>query len=136
MRVDRLRRWWRPGLLCIGDAAHAMSPVGGVGINLAIQDAVAAANRLAVPLREKRVRTSDLAAVQARRLLPTAVTQRVQRTVQQRFLEPTISGVRRGDAPAAVRLLARVPPLRALPVLAVGYGVLPEHVAPHLRPAG
>ncbi|MDP9397725.1 MAG: FAD-dependent oxidoreductase [Actinomycetota bacterium] len=136
VRVDRLRRWWRPGLLCIGDAAHAMSPVGGVRINLAIQDAVAAANRLAVPLREKRVRTSDLAAVQARRLLPTAVTQRVQRTVQQRFLEPTISGVRRGDAPAAVRLLARVPPLRALPALAVGYGVLPEHVAPHLRPAG
>src|SRR5207302_9004996 len=83
VRVDRLRRWYRPGLLCIGDAAHAMSPVGGVGINLAIQDAVAAANLLAVPLREGRLTTEDLRRVQRRREWPTRITQRFQIFVQR-----------------------------------------------------
>ena len=134
VRVDRLRRWWAPGVLCIGDAAHAMSPVGGVGINLAIQDAVAAANRLAVPLRDGRVRARHLAAVQARRWVPTVLTQAVQRVVQRGFLAPVTAG-RGGGTPPPVRVLARVPALRALPAYAVGIGVLPEHVAPHLRPA-
>src|SRR5262249_29440544 len=84
--VDRLRQWHRPGLLCIGDAAHAMSPIGGVGINLAIQDAVAAANVLAGPLRQRAVTSDHLAAVQKRRTFPTHATQRVQLFVQQRFL--------------------------------------------------
>jgi 2-polyprenyl-6-methoxyphenol hydroxylase-like FAD-dependent oxidoreductase len=84
--VDRLERWWKPGLLCIGDAAHAMSPIGGVGVNLAIQDAVATANRLAVPLREKRLTDADLAAVQERRMFPTKVTQAMQIAVQNRVI--------------------------------------------------
>ena len=83
VRVDRLRRWYRPGLLCIGDAAHAMSPVGGVGINLAIQDAVAAANVLAAPLREGTVSPADLAKIQRRREFPTRLTQRVQAAIRQ-----------------------------------------------------
>jgi len=83
---DRLSRWYRPGLLCIGDAAHAMSPIGGVGINLAIQDAVAAANRLALPLRERRVTPGDLHDVQRRRELPTRVTQSLQLFVQRRVI--------------------------------------------------
>lgn len=133
VRVDRLRRWWRPGLLCIGDAAHAMSPVGGVGVNLAVQDAVAAANRLAAPLARGRVPSWRLAAVQARRWAPTAVTQLVQRVVQRRFLAPVATGRAGAATPLPVRLLARVPALRVLPAYAVSFGVLPEHVAPHLR---
>ncbi|MBA1145430.1 FAD-dependent monooxygenase, partial [Mesorhizobium neociceri] len=80
--VDRLDRWWQPGLICIGDAAHAMSPIGGVGVNLAIQDAVAAANRLAGPLRDRSVRSEDLAAVQERRNFPTKATQALQVAIQ------------------------------------------------------
>src|ERR1700682_3364357 len=88
--VDRLQRWWRPGLLCIGDCAHAMSPIGGVGINLAIQDAVAAANILALPLRDGRLTDADLEAVQRRRTLPTRLTQGMQVAIQQRILDPVI----------------------------------------------
>ena len=92
VRVDRLPRWTRPGLLCIGDAAHAMSPVGGVGINLAIQDAVAAARFLAAPLREGRLTETDLRRVQRRRELPTRLTQRLQLLVQNRIIKRVLGG--------------------------------------------
>ena len=99
-QVDRLAQWHRPGLLCIGDAAHAMSPVGGVGINLAVQDAVAAANRLAAPLRAGTVSDADLAAVQRRRMFPTRVTQRMQVFMQNNVLSRVLAG--RDHAGAAV----------------------------------
>jgi 2-polyprenyl-6-methoxyphenol hydroxylase-like FAD-dependent oxidoreductase len=129
VQVDRLRRWFRPGLLCIGDAAHAMSPVGGVGINLAVHDAVATANLLARPLRDGTLGTRHLARVQLRRLLPTLVVQRVQRTVQDRFLSPLLAGrLATTRTPAALRLLRRYPALQAIPARMIGIGVLPEHV--------
>jgi 2-polyprenyl-6-methoxyphenol hydroxylase-like FAD-dependent oxidoreductase len=126
--VDRLRRWCRSGLLCIGDAAHAMSPVGGVGINLAIQDAVAAANRLATPLREGRVTLDDLEAVQQRRLLPTRLTQRVQVLVQRRLITRVLAARRSFRAPLVVRLLNRFPGLARIPARLIGIGIRPEHV--------
>jgi 2-polyprenyl-6-methoxyphenol hydroxylase-like FAD-dependent oxidoreductase len=126
--VDRLRRWYRPGLLCIGDAAHAMSPVGGVGINLAIQDAVAAANRLAAPLRERRVTLDDLEAVQQRRLLPTRVTQRLQVLVQRRLITRALAARQSFRAPLVVRLLNRFPGLARIPARLVGIGIRPEHL--------
>jgi 2-polyprenyl-6-methoxyphenol hydroxylase-like FAD-dependent oxidoreductase len=122
VEANRLRRWYRPGLLCIGDAAHAMSPVGGVGINLAVQDAVVAANRIAGPLREGRLRTADLAAVQRRRQLPTVVTQLVQAQIQRRVLAPALGGAGSG-LPAALRLLRRVPVVRDLPVRLFALGI-------------
>ena len=128
--VDRLRRWYRPGLLCIGDAAHAMSPVGGVGINLAIQDAVAAANRLAAPLREGRVTLDDLEAVQRRRLLPTRVTQRLQVLIQRRLITRALAARQSFRAPLVVRLLDRFPGLTRIPARLVGIGIRPEHVEP------
>jgi 2-polyprenyl-6-methoxyphenol hydroxylase-like FAD-dependent oxidoreductase len=128
VQVDRLERWYRPGLLCIGDAAHAMSPVGGVGINLAIQDAVAAANILAAPLRDGRVSLDDLARVQKRREWPTRVTQRFQILVQNRIIARVLSGQRAFTAPLPVKLLARCPMLRRIPARLVGVGVRPEHV--------
>jgi 2-polyprenyl-6-methoxyphenol hydroxylase-like FAD-dependent oxidoreductase len=130
--VDRLERWWRPGLLCIGDAAHAMSPVGGVGINLAIQDAVAAANVLAAPLADARVSaqalTPLLARIEARRLFPTRLTQAVQVAVQTRILGPVLDSQQPLAVPWPLRLLNRFALLRALPAYAVGVGVRPEHV--------
>jgi 2-polyprenyl-6-methoxyphenol hydroxylase-like FAD-dependent oxidoreductase len=128
VRVDRLARWHRPGLLCIGDAAHAMSPVGGVGINLAIQDAVAAANILAAPLREDRLTEADLQRVQRRRTLPTRVTQRMQIIVQNRVISRVLGRTEPLSPPWPVRLLARCPWLRRLPARLVGIGVRPEHV--------
>jgi 2-polyprenyl-6-methoxyphenol hydroxylase-like FAD-dependent oxidoreductase len=128
VRVDRLVRWFVPGLLCIGDAAHAMSPVGGVGINLAIQDAVAAANLLAAPLCTGRVGVEDLARVQRRREWPTRVTQRVQVFVQNRIIRRVLQTRGRLRPALAVRLLARFPALRRLPGRVVGLGVRPEHV--------
>ena len=128
VRVDRLARWFRPGVLCLGDAAHAMSPVGGVGINLAIQDAVAAANLLAAPLRKGRVSAEDLARVQRRREWPTRVTQRVQVLVQNRIVRRVLQRRRPLRPPPAVRLLARFPRLRRLPGRLIGLGVRPEHV--------
>jgi 2-polyprenyl-6-methoxyphenol hydroxylase-like FAD-dependent oxidoreductase len=129
VQINDLPQWSRPGLLCIGDAAHAMSPVGGVGINLAIQDAVATANLLAAPLRERRVTPADLAKVQRRRQWPARVTQRVQVAIQNAVLAPTLA---RQDAPehppAAARLLQRFPLLRRLPARLVGIGVRPERV--------
>jgi 2-polyprenyl-6-methoxyphenol hydroxylase-like FAD-dependent oxidoreductase len=126
--VDRLERWARPGLLCIGDAAHAMSPVGGVGINLAIQDAVAAANLLAAPLRAGRVTLDDLERVQHRRVWPTRVTQALQLAVQQRIIRPVLNATDRPRPPLLLRVLAAIPLLRRLPARLVGIGVRPEHV--------
>src|SRR5262245_20441259 len=127
--VDRLRTWHKPGLLCIGDAAHAMSPVGGVGINLAIQDAVAAANILSAPLASGRLSNADLGHVQRRRELPTRVIQRGQLAVQDQFLRKALD--RRGEVkvPLAMRLLQRFPVLRRIPARLVGVGFRPEHVS-------
>jgi 2-polyprenyl-6-methoxyphenol hydroxylase-like FAD-dependent oxidoreductase len=115
--------------LCIGDAAHAMSPVGGVGINLAIQDAVAAANILSAPLASGRLSDDDLGRVQRRRELPTRVIQRGQLVIQDQFLRRALE--RRGDVkvPLAMRLLQRFPVLRRIPARLVGVGVRPEHVS-------
>jgi 2-polyprenyl-6-methoxyphenol hydroxylase-like FAD-dependent oxidoreductase len=126
--IDRLKRWHRPGLLCIGDAAHAMSPVGGVGINLAIQDAVATANMLAETLLTGRVGEESLASVQRRREFPTRVTQRMQLIVQERILTPALSASAPLSPPLFLRLLARWPLLRRLPARVVGMGIRPEHV--------
>ncbi len=128
VQVDRLRQWYRPGLICIGDAAHAMSPVGGVGINLAIQDAVATANLLAQPLRDNRVTEADLAKVQARRTWPTDITQRIQLTVQNRVIRRVLDSTVPLTPPYALRLLARFPFLRRIPARMIGLGVRPEHV--------
>jgi 2-polyprenyl-6-methoxyphenol hydroxylase-like FAD-dependent oxidoreductase len=128
VRVDRLTRWYRPGLLCIGDAAHAMSPVGGVGINLAIQDAVAAANRLAAPLREGRLAIEDLRRVQRRRMLPTRLTQRMQLFIQNRVIHRVLGSTERPALPFAVELLARFPFVSRIPARLIGMGIRPEHV--------
>jgi 2-polyprenyl-6-methoxyphenol hydroxylase-like FAD-dependent oxidoreductase len=136
VRVDRLRRWHTDGLLCIGDAAHAMSPVGGVGINLAVQDAVAAATRLAGPLRRGTVTPRDLAAVRTRRILPTAAVQAVQRLMHRALVAPIIEGRRMGPPRPALALLRRIPQLSFVPAYLIGIGLRPEH-APHFarRPA-
>ena len=128
VQVDRLRQWYRSGLLCIGDAAHAMSPVGGVGINLAIQDAVAASNLLAVPLRDGRITTEDLRRVQQRREWPTRMTQRVQLAIQNRIIRRVLTDQDRFSPPFAIRLLALVPFLRRIPARMIGLGFRPEHV--------
>ena len=129
VRVDRLSQWFRPGLLCIGDAAHAMSPVGGVGINLAIQDAVAAANALIEPLRKRRVTVDELRRIQKRREFPTRVTQWLQLTVQRRVIAPVLSGRRQVRPPLLLRLIAAIPLLRRIPAYIIGIGVRPEHIA-------
>src|SRR2546422_3357534 len=129
VRVDRLRRWYRPGLLCIGDAAHAMSPIGGVGINLAIQDAVAAANLLGEPLRLGRLTTDHLRLVQRRRELPTRVTQGLQVLIQRRVITRVLGGADQLEPPLLLPLFARFPVLRRLPARLIGVGIRPEHVA-------
>ena len=131
--VDRLKRWWRPGLLCIGDAAHAMSPVGGVGINMAIQDAVAAANVLAQPLFDGRLEARHLQAVQRRRMFPTRVTQAFQVMIQQRILNPVLAADKPFTAPWPMRLFNRWPWLRRIPPRMIGVGVRPEHVRSPVR---
>jgi 2-polyprenyl-6-methoxyphenol hydroxylase-like FAD-dependent oxidoreductase len=136
VQISRMPRLYRDGLLCIGDAAHAMSPIGGVGINLAIQDAVAASNLLAEALRDKRLTSADLAAVQRRREWPARVTQRAQMAVQNRVLAPVLAGTAAPTSvPLPVRLLQRLPLLRRLPARLIGIGVRPERVlgAPHPR---
>ena len=128
VRIDRLVKWYRPGLLCIGDAAHAMSPIGGVGINLAIQDAVAAANILAVPLRAHAMAPHYLRAVQKRREWPTRVTQAIQIFVQNRVIARALGSTQKPTPPLAAKLLNWVPWLRRIPARLLGLGIRPEHV--------
>jgi 2-polyprenyl-6-methoxyphenol hydroxylase-like FAD-dependent oxidoreductase len=126
--VERLVRWWKPGLLCIGDAAHAMSPIGGVGINLAIQDAVAAANELAGPLAAGTVTTEHLHAIEQRRLLPVRVIQRVQIVIQNRIISTVLKSRKRPTPPWSLKLLNWFPVLRRLPAYLVGVGIRTEHI--------
>ncbi len=126
--IDRLPQWHRPGLLCIGDAAHAMSPVGGVGINLAIQDAVAAANILGRAVQTGTVTTAHLEAVQRRRSLPMKVIQWIQVQVQDRLLSRVLASTARPAVPFAIKLLGWFPVLRRIPARLVGMGIRPEHV--------
>ena len=129
VRVDRLREWSRPGVLCIGDAAHAMSPVGGVGINLAIQDAVAAANALAPVLRAGAPTAEQLRSVQERRELPSRVVQRVQVLIQDNVIAPTLRGATTPRAPWIVRMVDALPVLRRIPARLVGLGFRRERVS-------
>ena len=134
VQINRLRRWRRPGLLCIGDAAHAMSPAGGVGINLAIQDAVATANLLAQPLRERRVTEQLLAKVEARRGFPTQVTQRLQIAAHKRFAR-IFRNPGPAKAPWQLKLAVRVPGIQRVLARIVGLGVRPEHIhSPEAEP--
>lgn len=133
VRVNRLRRWHIHGLLCIGDAAHAMSPLGGVGINLAIQDAVAAATLLAEPLRRHRVTDRDLAAVRRRRVLPAALTQSAQRMLQTVLLRAVFRGADPTPPALLLNVVRWLPWLSALPAYFVGVGVRPEHAPAFAR---
>ncbi|HEY2527431.1 MAG TPA: FAD-dependent oxidoreductase [Xanthobacteraceae bacterium] len=126
--VDRLQRWWRPGLICIGDAAHAMSPIGGVGINLAVQDAVAAANRLAAPLNSGRVSDDDLRAIQDRRTLPVRFTQRIQLAMQNQIISRALQSTQTPQVPLMFKLFDRFPLLRRIPARLLGLGIRPEHI--------
>ena len=130
--VDRLKQWYRPGLLCIGDAAHTMSPVGGVGINLAIQDAIAAANILAEPLRAGRVSTSDLARVQERRETPTRRTQWLQVQIQNNVIKSVLGKKGPSSPPFVLRLMRLFPALARIPARVIGLGFRPEHVNPKI----
>jgi 2-polyprenyl-6-methoxyphenol hydroxylase-like FAD-dependent oxidoreductase len=134
VQVNRLKTWWRPGFLCIGDAAHAMSPVGGVGVNLAVQDAVAAANLLAEPLRTGEMTDRDLAAVQERREWPTSMTQRLQLVMQDNIIAPALTATGDLKPPAMLRLIGAVPWLARFPARLIGLGVRPEHIGPSLSP--
>lgn len=126
--IDRLTQWYRPGLLCIGDAAHAMSPIGGVGINLAVQDAVAAANILAAPLREGRVTVEHLNEVQRRRTLPMRVIQGMQVLIQNKLISRVLASDVRPKPPLFAKLLEWFPYLRRFPAWLVGVGIHREHV--------
>jgi 2-polyprenyl-6-methoxyphenol hydroxylase-like FAD-dependent oxidoreductase len=128
VQIDHLRRWHRPGLLCIGDAAHAMSPVGGVGINLAIQDAVAAANTLAKPLLEGSVENRHLRSVQRRREIPTRAIQVFQTMAHRRVFAPAVSSAVLPSPPAPLRALLRLRAVRDLPSRIMAFGVWPVHV--------
>jgi 2-polyprenyl-6-methoxyphenol hydroxylase-like FAD-dependent oxidoreductase len=133
--IDRLSEWSRPGLLCIGDAAHAMSPIGGVGINLAIQDAVATANLLGAILLHKAPSESDLRAVQQRRRFPTWATQRLQIAIQNKVIRKVLGSSKPFGLPWPLKLLRRWPILRRIPARLVGVGFRPEHVkTPEVRP--
>jgi len=127
VRLNRLPTWHLPGLLCIGDAAHAMSPVGGVGINVAIQDAAATARLLHAPLREHRLTTKDLAAVQRHRRIPVSATQSFQR-IMHRALTPVFAGAEIAPTPALLNLIERFPRLSTVPGYLVGTGIRPEHI--------
>jgi 2-polyprenyl-6-methoxyphenol hydroxylase-like FAD-dependent oxidoreductase len=136
VRVNRLDRWHVDGLLCIGDAAHAMSPVGGVGINLAVQDAVAAARLLAPPLRRGAVTPAELAAVRARRLLPTILVQALQRLMHRALVAPIINGRRTGPPRPVLALLRHFPPASFVPAYLIGVGLRPEHAPEFARRPG
>ncbi len=127
--VDRLRHWCKPGFLAIGDAAHAMSPIGGVGINLAVQDAVATANILARPLRDGTLNLADLEAVQRRREFPMKVIQAGQVFIQNQLIDRLLSSSAKLHAPWILKALTSIPAFRGLPARIVGVGVRPEHVA-------
>lgn len=133
VRLNLLRAWHADGLVCIGDAAHAMSPVGGVGINLAVQDAVAAATLLAGPLQRGRPTPEELAKVRARRLLPTLVVQGLQRVLHRVVMRPVMAGRRDGPPEPMVRLFSKVPALSYVPARLLGLGVRPEHAPPFAR---
>jgi 2-polyprenyl-6-methoxyphenol hydroxylase-like FAD-dependent oxidoreductase len=126
--VDRLRQWWRPGLICIGDAAHAMSPIGGVGVNLAVQDAVAAANRLAAPLKAGTASDADLKAIEARRTLPVRFTQALQLTMQKRIVGRALASTERPKPPLLFRLVDAIPLLQRIPGRLLAVGIRPEHI--------
>ncbi len=129
VRIDRLKRWWRPSFLCIGDSAHAMSPIGGFGVNLAIQDAVATANILALPLREGRVSERDLARVEARRLFPTKATQKLQLMMRSnRRKRDEGTEAKRSGPPGFMTAIMRWPVLAHLAGRLIGMGFRPEHV--------
>lgn len=133
VRLNRLERWHSDGLLCIGDAAHAMSPVGGVGINVAVQDAVGAATLLAGPLRRGLVSDRDLAAVRRRRLPPAAITQAMQRVLHRQLVAPILRGEIANPPAAATKLIQRWPALSVIPAYLVGVGVRPEHAPDFAR---
>jgi len=128
VKVDRLEKWHRPGLLCIGDSAHAMSPIGGVGINLAIQDAVATANLLAPKLTLGNVSESDLESVQRRREFPTRATQKLQIAIQNRVIRRVLGTSNPLELPFLLRLLREFPSLRRIPARVIGMGFRPEHI--------
>jgi 2-polyprenyl-6-methoxyphenol hydroxylase-like FAD-dependent oxidoreductase len=134
--INRLPRWTQPGLLCIGDAAHAMSPVGGVGVNLAVQDAVATANLLAEKLRAGCPTEEELDTVRRRREFPVKMTQAMQVIVQNNIISGALKG---GDRPLRlpliVRLISALPWLQKIPAYFVGIGVRPEHVRSPAAPA-
>ena len=135
--VNRLRQWWRPGLICIGDAAHAMSPIGGVGVNIAVQDAVAAANCLAAPLKASTTTTGHLQAVQARRDFPARMTQKIQLTMQNRIIGPALQNTREPKPPLLFKLFDAFPLLRRIPARLLALGIQPEHVqTPDVGAAG
>jgi 2-polyprenyl-6-methoxyphenol hydroxylase-like FAD-dependent oxidoreductase len=133
VRLNRLRRWHVDGLLCIGDAAHAMSPIGGVGINLAVQDAVATATLLAEPLRRGSVRAGELAAIRRRRLLPTVLVQALQRFMHRYLVTPILEGRAAGPPEPVLALLRRVPQATIGPAYLIGVGVRPEHAPDFAR---
>ncbi len=135
VQSNRLRQWWLPGFLCIGDAAHAMTPVGGVGINLAIQDAVAAANQLWRSLREGKRQNADLQAIQRRRTWPTIVAQALQATVQKSVLVPVLASAAPIKLPFTFRLVLSLPVLQDMPARAIGIGVRPERPSASLAAA-
>ncbi len=134
--MDRLRQWYRPGLLCLGDAAHAMSPIGGVGINLAIQDAIAAANVLVRPFRERTITVDDLAKVQRRRALPTRLTQGFQVIMQKQVIARVLATSERVEFPWPLRRVLGSKFLSRIRGRIVGIGFRPEHVKTPDAPNG